>query len=195
MANWLTDQWHQVRGHFKYDILRSLLGGVVIAAGTALLDKVRRVPIDWLLLGSVFVVASAVLFLTRRRDGSSPQGGLPSTQIVAPSSGLEKGIQSVREYYKSNTGRMLEEVEEHCRKKGKKAIANDNMRYRDLFWDRLMRVSAAIPLSQQSRQASVFERPRVCFYGFFQICIYVQIIEYLYILFHMRQHQLNAKLA
>jgi len=68
LRRWLKEQWKQIRGNFKYDLLRTLVGGVVFSAGTAIANKMRHIPLDWVVLVVVFVLGVVLLLLLNRRQ-------------------------------------------------------------------------------------------------------------------------------
>lgn len=68
MRRFLIDQWQQIRGHFKYDLLRTLFGGLVFAAGIGIVNKLRHIPLDWIVLVSIFVFGVVLLLVLGRRQ-------------------------------------------------------------------------------------------------------------------------------
>lgn len=85
MANWFSDQWRQIRGHVKYEVLRSVIialggSGIIAALGTMLHKAFHGINGDWFLFGSIFccsalVFTIALVRLTRKpapQDVSNP---------------------------------------------------------------------------------------------------------------------------
>jgi len=69
MANWLDDQWKQIRGHLKYDILRTailfLAGSGIIAACSGMLHKrFQGLDSDWIVFGAIFCCSFLVFALS-----------------------------------------------------------------------------------------------------------------------------------
>ena len=77
MASWLADQWKQIRGHVKYELIRAavfaLAGSGLIAAGGAMLHKrFQGVGSDWFVFGAIFCCSLLVLALSMFRPASTP---------------------------------------------------------------------------------------------------------------------------
>jgi hypothetical protein len=72
VANWLCNQWNDIKGNFKYDLVKTLAGGatggVMISIANALLNKARHLPNDWVQLGAVFAVAFLLLMFLQGRS-------------------------------------------------------------------------------------------------------------------------------
>jgi hypothetical protein len=68
---WFRDQWIQIRGNLKYDILRSLIvvgGAGMIATVGALLSKAfHSVDQQWFVFGGLFLFSALVFILGLRR--------------------------------------------------------------------------------------------------------------------------------
>ena len=85
-ARWLAEQWNQIKGNVKWDLLK-LAGAAMIPAAYLLFQAVRHSPSDWLLAVVLFAVSvGAFLYLGRARkhigQGTAPQSGtsqLPTT--------------------------------------------------------------------------------------------------------------------
>jgi hypothetical protein len=77
MASWVADQWKQIRGHVKYELIRAavfaLAGSGVIAASSAMLHKrFQGVGSDWFVFGAIFCCSLLVLALSLFRPGPTP---------------------------------------------------------------------------------------------------------------------------
>jgi hypothetical protein len=65
MRGWLKEQWHQIRGNAKYDLVR-LAGATMIAMAYALLQKIRHLSFDWYVLGILFLISAFSFFYFSR---------------------------------------------------------------------------------------------------------------------------------
>jgi phosphate/sulfate permease len=68
MTDWLSDQWKQIRGHVKYEMLRlaigALVGSGIIAALVAFLQKTfHGVSAAWFIFGSIFLCCLLVFLV------------------------------------------------------------------------------------------------------------------------------------
>lgn len=70
MKQFFSEQWRQIRGNFKYDLLRTVVLAAVWASGSGIVSKLRQVPFDWVALILVFVIGLAVLLLLNRRQAA-----------------------------------------------------------------------------------------------------------------------------
>lgn len=70
MKRFLIEQWHQIRGNFKYDLLRTVIIAVVLASGSGIVNKLRHLPLDWIALVAIFLLGVAVLLLLNRRQAA-----------------------------------------------------------------------------------------------------------------------------
>ena len=84
---WLTEQWQQMRGNIKWDLLK-LAGASVITAAYLFLQKLRHLSLDWLVAVGLFVVSLvAFLYLGRARrnvgQSSSTQNSATALTVGA----------------------------------------------------------------------------------------------------------------
>ena len=77
MKQFFIEQWRQIRGNFKYDLIRSFVLAAVLASGSGIVNKIRHIPLDWVGLISVFLIGVAVLLLIDRRQ-TALMGPLPA---------------------------------------------------------------------------------------------------------------------
>jgi len=71
MGKWLKAQWEQIRGNFKYDLLKNVAGAAMISFGGYLIHRIGSLP-DWLPFLVVFFVALVAFFwLTLRHSKPS----------------------------------------------------------------------------------------------------------------------------
>ena len=88
MASWIADQWKQVRGHVKYELMKEgvlyLAGsGIIAACGALLHKKFQGVSSDWFVFGAILCCSILVFLLTLfraafRRTSETRQ---PSTRL------------------------------------------------------------------------------------------------------------------
>lgn len=77
MSNWISEQWRQIRGHLKYDLLRTLViaaagSGVIAASGTMLHKRFSGLDSDWFVFGSLFGCSLLLFLLSLFRPGPKP---------------------------------------------------------------------------------------------------------------------------
>lgn len=90
MGKWLSDQWAQIRGHVKYDVLKSVFiaviagSGIVAAFGTMSRRAFRGINADWFIFGAIFccsvLVFGIALFRTSRKQ-EPPAKNASSNQL------------------------------------------------------------------------------------------------------------------
>jgi hypothetical protein len=76
MGSWLADQWKQIRGHVKYELIKfavlALAGSGIIAASSAMLHKgLQGVSSDWFVFGAIFCCSLLVFALSLFRPGQT----------------------------------------------------------------------------------------------------------------------------
>jgi hypothetical protein len=66
MPSWIRDQWEQIRGNFKYDLLKTIVvlgGSGLIAAASILLPRLfKNLDSQWATFGGLFLF-SGILFV------------------------------------------------------------------------------------------------------------------------------------
>jgi hypothetical protein len=72
MASWLVDQWKQIRGHLKYELLRTVAlflagSGIIAACGEMLHKRFQGVDSDWFVFGAIFCCSLLVFALSLLR--------------------------------------------------------------------------------------------------------------------------------
>lgn len=75
MTRWIIEQWKQIRGNLKYEVLRTsvtaVAGSGIIAATSAMLHKkFEGVDSQWFIFGAIFCCALLVFVLSLIRFGS-----------------------------------------------------------------------------------------------------------------------------
>jgi hypothetical protein len=77
MARWLVDQWRQIRGHLKYELLRTAVlflagSGIIAACGGMLHKRFQGVDSDWFVFGAIFCCSLLVFVLSMLRPAPKP---------------------------------------------------------------------------------------------------------------------------
>ncbi len=71
MNSWLRRQYDDIKGHLKYELLRtvvlSLVGGTALALLYAFWQRLKQVPKDLYLLGGLFILSTAMFFYLANR--------------------------------------------------------------------------------------------------------------------------------
>ena len=66
MKGWLTQQYRDIRGHLKFEMLRQVVailsGATMIGLLYAFWQRIKQVPIDLYLLGGLFIVSASIFF-------------------------------------------------------------------------------------------------------------------------------------
>jgi hypothetical protein len=88
MASWLADQWKQVRGHVKYEVLRAAVlavtgSGIIAAGGEMLHKRFQGVDSEWFVFGAIFCCSLLVFVVSLLRLASKPSHdeGQPSNRL------------------------------------------------------------------------------------------------------------------
>lgn len=90
MSNWFTEQWKQIRGNLKYELVRQVfltLGGATLIAtvGAVLQSVFSNVDKIWFVFGGLFVFSCLIFILGLRRpnEHSGQEGTAPQTATIA----------------------------------------------------------------------------------------------------------------
>jgi len=81
---WLSEQWKQVRGHAKWELIKwlvSLLTATAISAAYVLLQKLRHLTWDWWAFGGVFAMSLVLIAIMHRRM-TVPSGKSSQQKLV-----------------------------------------------------------------------------------------------------------------
>jgi hypothetical protein len=86
MASWLSDQWKQIRGHVKYEVLKAvvlaLAGSGIIAALGAILHRVfQGINADWFVFGAIFCCSFLVFVIALLRPSPKQKERAPSNRL------------------------------------------------------------------------------------------------------------------
>ncbi len=81
---WITEQWHQVRGNAKWD-LSKWIGAIVLGGAYFVLQRIRHLPTDWWVAGGLlgfsfvwFLIVSRDAKRGAKRDEAAPTLSAPS---------------------------------------------------------------------------------------------------------------------
>jgi|SRR5712664_4121538 len=118
IRQWLKNEWEDIKGHFKYDIYKWALGGVVVASGAYLVHKFQHLP-DWLPYAVVFVLAVAVLFWLSKQQSRKSNALVESSKQSAVAASTTQ-FQSADEFYKTYDNALLLECEGYVRAEAEK---------------------------------------------------------------------------
>lgn len=144
---WLKDQYQELRGHAKWDLLKALMFTVLYP----LLQKARHLSWDWWVFGGLFIVSFAVLVLFERQKrpqsqlSQTAQGKIdpliPATSAIIP--GLDPTFDAKTFFRTAYYSTVTAEVEKNIR-----IIANQNQPDdREGFFARFIGVGAVAYLN------------------------------------------------
>jgi hypothetical protein len=91
MPTWIEQQWSDIKGNVKWDLLK-LAGASVVTGAYLLLQKLRHLPLDWLVAGGLFLTSLlSFLWLGRvKKDRLQSVGSQNSdAALPAPVAGLD----------------------------------------------------------------------------------------------------------
>ena len=131
---WWTKHWEDIRPQLKYDGLKALFGSPLIAIAYWLIQRARRMPFDWYVVGAFVVLFIAFLLVSAKQRRAIIQ---PSTAIQGVDTPVELNVSAVTEFYRVSKGPFLDELEAHFQRL---AVYHKDQKEREQF---LVRALAA----------------------------------------------------
>src|SRR5579872_2072193 len=64
---WLRNQWLDIKGNLKYDLLKTVAGGALIAAGSWIIHKLGGIDREWVEFCAIFAFSALLFFIGNRR--------------------------------------------------------------------------------------------------------------------------------